>query len=202
MNSTPKTPLNLQLRAAALGTRKVFTRPLYILIAVFSAFLGLGIILWSLNLDALRFILFMGEIPASVKFDFVTGVYQGLFGLIDTMQSLVLITFAVLFGVNISLMIFVVFSRVSNRSAQTKGAGGLALAIIAGGCAACGASLLAPLLTTIGITSLFAIQQLGTVVGILGILLTSWSILQLGKLAATAAAQTEIQASNGKRLPS
>jgi hypothetical protein len=180
-----RVPFSLQLRASLKGIKTVLRDFRYAAAAVFFAVAGLGIILWSLNYSLLGFVLFESGLPIGTKVSFVFGIYEGLFGLVDNLQSIIFVVFAALFGINLSLLIYVIVKRARFSSTHIKSAGGFAMALLAGGCAACGASILAPILLSIGVTSLLAVHYIGILVAVLGIILTAWSLFQLGKLAAT-----------------
>lgn len=182
-----KVPLRLRLRVIAGGLREVLAYPSYLLIAFAGLLLGLGAALWALNTDLLRFVLFESGVSAGLKIEFFFGVYQSLFSEIGSLQSLVLVIFGVLFGINLALLVFVLKRRFRQQKSLKGSAAsvpGLLLATIGGGCAACGTSLLAPLFATFGITSAGFIRDFGLVAAILGIVLISYSAAKLSEQAA------------------
>jgi hypothetical protein len=183
-----KVPLPLRLKVMAGGLRAVFSYPIYLVLAFASMLLALGIALWALNADLLRFVLFESGVSGYMKVEFFFGVYQSLFSEIDSLMSVVLVTFGVLFGINLSLLVFVLKRKFAQQK-SLKGGGaslpGLILATIGGGCAACGTSILAPLFATFGITSVGLIRNIGLSAAFLGIALILYSAAKLSGQAAS-----------------
>ncbi len=159
----------------------VFSKPSYWLSFFISSFLVMGLIIWSLNLDLLKYILFDAPLTIWGKFEFFLDGYASLLSTFDNVQALAITIFSLLFGVNISLLIFAIRNRKASSNKLPKKSGSLALgsAIVGGGCIACGTSLLAPLLATLGITSLAVTRNIGTIFLILGSLATLYSIYKL-----------------------
>ena len=182
-----KVSLSLRLKVILNGLKAVFSYPSYSVVAFVGMILALGIALWALNVDLLRFVLFESGVNASMKIEFFFGVYQSLFSEINSFQSMVLITFGVLFGLNLALLVYVLKRRFRQQK-SLKGSGssmtGLVLATIGGGCAACGVSILAPLFATAGITSVGFIRNIGLAAAILGIIIILYSASRLSEQAA------------------
>jgi hypothetical protein len=62
---------------------------------------------------------------------------------------------------------------------KKSGGAGLIFAVLSGGCVACGTSILAPLLATIGATSTVFVQDLSNFLNWISIILISYSIYKL-----------------------
>lgn len=185
---TSKAPLSLRFKVMANGLKAVFSYPSYFVLAFIGTLAALAIALWALNAGLLRFVLFESGVSAGMKLEFFFGVYQSLFSELDSFQSLVLVVFGVLFGINLSLLVFVLRRRFAQqKSLQGSGSsmGGLVLATIGGSCAACGTSILAPLFATLGVTSAGFIRNVGLAAAILGILIITYSASRLSEQAAS-----------------
>lgn len=155
--------------------------PLLILVTIIFSAIIFGILLWLFNLALLGYVLFQAPFSAGEKFGFIFSVYGSVFTNFDTPQAMALFIFAILFGINLTMLVFVLFGRgkVVNESKKT----GLSLvfAIIASGCAACGTSILTPLLVSIGAGGSLALsRELGIVISYLSLLLVLYSIYSLG----------------------
>lgn len=180
-----KISLKLKSKVVLTALKYVYSRPIYLLITIFSSVLIIGLILWTLNLELLKYIFFDAPLSFGDKILFFVQGYKGLFSAFDNIQSIILLIFADLFGVNLSFMLFVLFNR--NKEKVPNKSGGIALgsAILGGGCIACGTSLLTPILTTLGITSVAFIRSLGSIFLLLGSILTIYSIYKLSILIGT-----------------
>lgn len=176
----------LKAKVAYKNVARVLLNPSYLALAVLSAFLVLGVILWSLNLSLLRYVLIDSGIGASDKLTFFLSVYQGIFSSYDSLQAVSMIIFSTLFGVNIAVLVFVLINQRSRKALPASSALGLGAAVIGGGCIACGTSLLAPILTTLGLFGASSlIEMLGAVFTLLGVSMVLWSLYKLGLLAGT-----------------
>lgn len=159
---------------------KVFRRPAYIALALLAALAASGSILWSLNLNLLRYIVLEAPISAAAKVVFFFDVYKDVYTDFSSVQNTMVVIFSVLFGMNLALLIFVLKHRGLQSIPKKSGIGGFALAIIGGGCIACGTSLIAPLLATLGAVATPLIRDLATIFTFIGSLLTMYSIYKLG----------------------
>lgn len=177
--SSVKLPIRLRIEVTLKAVWHVLHRPSFFVIFITAAFLMSGAVLWSLNLSLLRYILFEAPISAYDKLSFFTSTYQSLFASFEDAQVLSLLVFSLLFGINTALFIYVI--RNMGLKAAPKKSGGLAaiLAILAGGCVACGTSLLTPILVTLGVTSSAFVRDLGPTLLWVGSLLTIYSIHKL-----------------------
>ncbi len=172
-------PLRLKLRVSAKNVGLSLLHPINLLVASISGFLMLSIIIWSLNLDLVKFILFDAPISAAQKLRFFSYGYEALFNSYDNMLSLSVIILSVLFGINTALFFKALRLRTADaKAAQTGGAAAI-LAVVSGGCAACGTSLIAPLLASFG-AGAAATQSAGVVFSLLGSALLVYSIYRLG----------------------
>ena len=179
----------LRLKVSLKSSGQVLINPAYFFISLFSTFIVSAFILWSLNLGLVRFVLFESGIGLADKAEFFFSVYTGILSNYANMQALGIILFSVLFGVNITLIIFVIRRQGFKSIPKKSGAGGLLLAIIGGGCIACGTSIIAPLLATFGAASAPFVKDLGAIFNWVGIVLIGYSIYKLGSVCSFVLAQ-------------
>ncbi len=183
----------LKLKISLKSAAKVFTRPSYILLAVFGSLLVSGLILWSLNLDLVRYIIFEAPTSGSQKFGFFYDTYKSIYTSYDSVQDTGIVVFSVLFGINLALIVFVLKHRGFQAIPKKSGFGSFALAIVGGGCIACGTSIIAPLFATLGATSASFVRDLGAIFNWLGSLLIIYSIYKLGAVVSYVLAVNETQ---------
>ena len=193
--SEVKAPLSLRIKNSARGFVSVFSKPKYILLALATSVFISGFIIWSLNFDLVKFILFEAPISFGEKirffWDVQYGVWQAAFpalqpddvivsGVYTSFQALGILIFSGLFGINIA-MITAMFKNGGLKSIPKKsGGGGLILALLSGGCVACGTSILAPILATFGATSSVFLTDLANFFNWAGSILILYSIYKLG----------------------
>lgn len=176
----------LKIQTAAKNTGKVLLMPAYATTAVVGMFVVMGVILWSLNLDVLRFVVFESGISTYDKFTFFISVYRGIFSAFGNLQALSIIVFSILFGINLALLCFVLLRQRSRKALTGSSVAGLGAAILGGGCIACGTSVLTPLLTSLGVLGATALtSSLGVILNIVGSILIMWSLYKLGLLVGT-----------------
>lgn len=180
-----KNLFGLKLRISIRSALRVFKSPAYVAIAVFAALLISGLILWALNLDLVRYIIFDAPLTIGQKIGFFADVYKSMFVTHPSVQGVGILFFSILFGVNIALVVYVIKNVGFAKIPKKSGFGGLFFAVLGGGCIACGASILAPLLATFGATSTVFVQELSTLFNWIGVLLVSYSIYKLGGMASS-----------------
>lgn len=185
-----KLPLKTRLKVSARGLFIVAKKPTYILLTLLISLLTLGVILWSLNIDLLGYILFDSPLNAVEKADFIADIYAGISTNYESLQSMIMVIFSALFGFNIATIIYV-FRGGQRQAVKSKSSvAGLSVAVISGGCIACGTSIITPILTTIGATGSAALsREIGLYLNVVGIALTIYSLFSLGQRVATIESQ-------------
>lgn len=181
-----KTTLKLKTRITLQAITHVLRLPRYIVLAATSTLLMAGLIIWSLNLDLLRYILFEAPLTAYDKFEFFAYGYQSLFTTYNSALSLGIIVFTLLFGINIAMLTFAIRREGLASIPKKSGGGAFIFAILGGGCIACGTSLLAPLVASAGAASAPLLRDLGAIFNWLGSLLLIYSIYKLSLIVQSA----------------
>ncbi len=183
----------LKIKISFGAAAKVLKRPAYSLLTLFAAFIILGILLWMFNLNLLAYIFSNSNISIEDKIIFFFQSYASVFTNFDSAAASTLLAFAILLGINIAVMVFVLRS-IGGSIKQEGGKSGLSLlaAVLGAGCAACGTSLLTPILLAAGATTTIGIvQAIGVLANLAGIGLVLFSIYTLGSRAATVLAKEE-----------
>lgn len=171
-----KIPIKIKITIIVDALRLLFTKPVYIIMAILTTLLMAGLIIWSLNFSLISYILFDSPLNILEKIEFFGYGYQSLFKEIGDIQSLGIIIFSSLFGINLSLLISVIKKYGVANVPKKSGSSAFILAILSGGCLACGTSLLTPLLLTLGVTSTALLHQLSSILIILGSFIVIYSI--------------------------
>ena len=108
---------------------------------------------WALNIELISYVITEIDLPAIEKLRFFWDIQTGIYRAFDTMQFLGIIVFGQLFGINVMLGLYAIKNKALSTIPRKSGVFGLMFAFLSGGCIACGTSLLAPLLITLGVTS-------------------------------------------------
>lgn len=187
-----KLPLRIRTKIALQSIGYVLKNRRYIALAIVSMFFVAGLIIWSLNLELLKYILFEAQIGVLDKLSFFSYGYQSVFTTFNDAQSLGIIIFSLLFGLNTSMLVYVLRRKGFRAIPKKSGSAAFIFAILSGGCLACGTSLITPLLVTLGATSAPFVRDLSTIFNWLGSILIIYSIYKLSELIANIkASETE-----------
>ena len=159
-----------------------FTRPLYATVAIVVSIAVFALSVWIQNLHLLIIIL-SSAASTRLKFD----IFLSMLGSIATNYSLFsasyTVAIAVLFGINIALVVkFFAIRKSHIRSSGTTASSflGLVSGMLGIGCAACGTFVLVPLLSLFGAAGLVAFLPFGgEEFGVLGVLVLLFSIYSI-----------------------
>lgn len=147
----------------------------------------LGAMLWVFNLNLLWYIITSSQLDLYAKSNVFIGSLEAVYTNFDSGSAASLLFVCVILGMNFSALLYILGNskQAAARDGAATGLSALAVAI-GSGCAACGASILTPLLTATGATATIGTsRQLGVMANIIGFGLALWSMYGLGKRAAT-----------------
>lgn len=180
-------PFRLKLKLSLKSVGRVMIEPAYLLLALSVSWLFLGILVWLTNLSLLKSALFGSSLSLVEKADFILSGYRSIFTNFEPLAATLLVILALLFGINAALLIFVKRGSLQQaRQSGTQSFGAALAGIISAGCAACGTSILAPLLGGIGAAaSIGLVEVIGVAANIVAFSLLLYSIYTLGQRAAT-----------------
>ncbi len=164
--------------------QKVFSKPAYTLVALITSAVVFVFAVWLPNLSLIVEVMGHSGIPFSQRI----GLPISLLGSITTNFTLLsasyTIAIAILFGVNLAMIIYFLRRRISEvkQGGIATGFMGIASGVLGMGCAACGSLLLTSGLSFIGASGILAFLPLaGGEFGILGVILLSISIYLTAK---------------------
>lgn len=172
-------PLKLKLQLSARNVIMTLARPTNLLVALLIGFAMLSIIIWWLNFDLIGYILFQSPLSPGSKLRFLGYSYEALFTSYDSLLSISIFLLSLLFGINTILLWRALKQRAAGAKTARLGGFAAVLGVLSGGCAACGTSLIAPVLASVGATSAAA-QSAGMFFNFLGSVLLLYSIYRLG----------------------
>lgn len=178
--SSIKAPLKIRLQNSLKGIGKTFRNPAYIVISLITTIFISGFIIWSLNFDLVRYIAFEAPLSLLEKFEFFWDVHTSIFTTYGSSQASGILIFSILFGINIALIVKLIKMGGFKSIPKKSGSAGLLLAVLGGGCIACGTSILAPLLATLGATTTAAATEISNYFNWIGSVLILYSIYKLG----------------------
>ncbi len=169
--SQVKAPLKFKLLTARNGFVYFFSSYKRIVSFIILSFFGFALINALLDIDLLWTLIKL-DIDIAFKLEAIRDVLFSTDGL-PLPNVVAVYTMALIFGYVLAASFFVAFKQ---RAKTTKSGGiGIVFGILSGGCAACGTSLLAPLLTAIGITTTSAALSFALYLNLAGIVLLIYS---------------------------
>lgn len=146
--------------------------PLWVVFGVVTFF----VLVWLPNVSMLTSFL-LSSASLELKAELLTTTPQVLFSTHSALGAVLLIFVSVLQGLLLSLAtISVMYSKSNEVASVTAGVSGVTAAAIGSGCSACGASIIYPMLVSLGLTSSGAISSVGTVLMMLALLVLLYSI--------------------------
>ena len=156
----------------------------YVLIGALVAFVVFTISVWLPNFQFVSDVLFRLSGSFIEKLSLLGSLYGGIETNFTSFSALYTIAIAVLFGLNVSLLVFLIRQRrkASLGGVSVAGIGGFVSGIFGVGCAACGTFVLTSVLSLIGGGALLTALPLGgEEFGILGLLLLGYTTYTLLK---------------------
>lgn len=149
-NVAPTLPTNrADWKLLGRGIFTVLRTPGYAVLTAVVALVSLGVFIFSQNIQLLLDLVVFGDVPIASKLGILTGLYTSVITVAEPLSSVVLVTTAVLVGVNVSTLTYYVRTQDLTLRRGSGSVGGLVLGTLGAGCASCGSAVLA------GVVSLF-----------------------------------------------
>lgn len=164
--------------------QKVFRKPLYALLALITSAVVFAFAVWFPNISLIVEIMGHPGISFSQKLDLPISLLGSITTNFTLLSASYTIAIALLFGVNLAMVIYFLKRKISEvkQSGITTGFLGIASGVLGMGCAACGSFLLTSSLSLVGASGILAFLPLaGGEFGILGVILLSVSIYLIAK---------------------
>lgn len=147
-------------RLMARVVRLVLSTPWYAVLAVLYGVVALSVFVFARNLGILQRVILFGTVSIRARVRILLEMYPGVGPAYTANQTLLLITTAILIGVNLALVTYHLREhRISLRSGS-GGVGGVVLGTLGAGCASCGSALLAGVLSLFGASGMLAVLPL------------------------------------------
>jgi hypothetical protein len=175
--------LRLKIQISFVSILTVLLKPLYLLLFIFGWLVAEAMMLWSLNLELVKFVLIDSGVHITTKLEFFFSVYRDIFLNYGSLQGSSILLFSALFGINLALLVFTFRGRNKESIPKKSGIASTLLAIVGGGCLACGTSILYPVLVTLGVSTTIFAQKIGIIITWLAIGFLLYSIYKLGGVA-------------------
>lgn len=140
--------------------RVVLGTPAHAVLAAVVAALSLGVFIFSRNLSLLIDVVLFGDVSFDAKLGIVTGMYAGVLTVSEPLTAIVLVTLAVLLGVNVSLFAYYLRTHDLTLRRGSGSVGSIVLGTLGAGCASCGSAVLAGVLSLVGGTWVMALLPL------------------------------------------
>lgn len=182
--------LKHQLANLVLSTLAIFKlfaqRPGYLVLAIISGFIFYQIIFWFLNIGLAQYLFTNPYLTIADKLDLIWGSFAGLFRPPVSVTGLMLLTVSLLQGIAIAGLTYTIRSNLQDKLQQRGAIGSLGVAgflsVIGLGCAACGTSLIMPIISLFtATTSASLADEIGFYSIMFALLLTLVSLVVIGK---------------------
>jgi len=166
--------------------KKVYEKPSYLIL---SALIAIAVFIFAVLLPNFSLIINLLGLESASLFQKLKVIFS-LFGSIKTNFTVIsasyTILIAILFGVNVSMLIYYIKSRKGTIKIKGSGTGtslgGLISGIFGIGCAACGTFILSAILGLFGATGIISFLPLGgEEFGIIGVLILVYAIYATAK---------------------
>ncbi|OYX42410.1 hypothetical protein B7Y94_03450 [Candidatus Saccharibacteria bacterium 32-49-12] len=155
-------PRRIWLSLTALA-RLLYFKPAYLLLAAVSSILFYELIFWFLNLGLLQYLLTSPFLSIGDKVGMLVGSYSGIFTSPVSWLALTLFAVSIFQGVAVAALVYSIRKERSDRRGFLRDLGGTGVAgilsVLGLGCAACGTSLITPILTFFFATSSVAVAE-------------------------------------------
>lgn len=147
-------------RLIARTVRLVLSIPWYAVLAGLYGMFALSVFVFARNLTILQRVILFGTAPVRARFRILVEMYPGVGTAYTADQTSLLVTTAVLVGVNLALVTYHLREHQVSLRGGSGGAGGVVLGTFGAGCASCGSALLAGVLSLFGASGLLAVLPL------------------------------------------
>ncbi len=164
--------------------QKVFRKPIYTFLAFSTSVVVFAFAVWLPNISLIVKIMGHREIPFTQKLDLPINLLGSIATNFTLLSALYTIAIAILFGINLAMIIYFLGRRITEvkQNGIVTGFLGLASGVIGIGCVACGSLVLSSILSLFGATWILSFMPFaGGEFGILGIILLLTSIYIIAK---------------------
>ena len=161
----------------------VFTQLSYLLIALTTGFAVISIAVWLPNVSLILTVLMSGTASVLEKLHFLVSLYGGIATNFTLLSATYTALIAVLFGIYIALLVFVIRRQRQFAGTQSiAGAGGVIGGFFGIGCAACGSVIFTTFGTALGAGAFATLLPFGgQEFGIIGVLLLLFAIFGIAQ---------------------
>ncbi len=153
--------------------RVVLSKPNYLILAVFLSLAVLSIAIWLPNLHLISNTLSSPQLTIGQKTNILTSFLGGLKTNFSTLSRTLTITTSILFGINMSLLVYYFKFRYQLEKEAGMSVVGILSGMLGVGCASCGSVIL---------TSLFGFGTTVSVIGVLPLRGQEFALLGVGFL--------------------
>lgn len=182
-------PFKLKLQVASTGLKRVLRQPRYAVLAAVLSVLFLELIFWLNNLPMLQYILTVPTLSLAAKMQFLASTYTDVWQSSSSPLAISLLVLSLIQGATLSILLYIVRHQTADTAAlKAVGSSSLAsiLATLGLGCAACGTSLITPILVLLfSSSSVVLADRVGAVVTLAGMIAGLYALYSIGMKAAS-----------------
>lgn len=167
-----------------VALKKVFRKPAYLALAIATGGIVFAISTWLPNLRLIVEIMGHSQATLAQKIELPLSLLGSITTNFSTLSATYTVLIAVLFGMNVAMLVFLLKNRVAaiSKNGIATGTLGIVSGLLGVGCAACGSLILTSVLSLVGAGGiLYFLPLKGAEFGIIGVLLLLWSLYVIGK---------------------
>src|SRR5687768_16819219 len=109
--------LKLKVSYGAIG--RLLIQPRYLVLMLLLSSVILGLVLWAFNLNLLSYVLFDSGLPIIERLSFLGKIYGSIGTNFESLLAITLVVFSILFGINMTALVYVLKQRGKFRSTAT-----------------------------------------------------------------------------------
>lgn len=180
---TRKNFIILKTKTSLKGVFLVIKRPKYALLALGLSVVFIELLFWINNINLLFYILTTPTLDLYQKITFLASSYSGIWQSTASVLAVILIVISFVQGIMLACLVYIIKRRRTTGVIKTVGSSGISsiLAALGLGCAACGTSLITPILTLLfSTTSTTLADSVGSYVMFVALLLSFYGLYSIG----------------------
>lgn len=171
-----------KLSLASQGIGAVVWRWQYLLLAAFYSLLFMQIIFWFLNIGLAQYLLFTAQLGLGEKIQFILDTTTSLLANANTLQGFLLVAISLIQGLALAIVTFLLRQKTDVEKRTIGGTGLASLGAVVGlGCAACGTSLVMPIIAIFFSGSVYAVADtVGVFASFVALIIGLYALYRLG----------------------
>lgn len=160
---------------------RIFANPLILLLSLLWAFLILGMVIWLPNIELVKVVWDNAGLDVGTKLRIMLEMYKLVLSVLGVFSILLILAFCAVMIVGTGIFIDTIHKLHRNHVEEERIKSHVAGLVLGGGMAMIGVAMLIPIVTAAGLVYNTSLHLLGLILPLCGMVLISWSTLNLFK---------------------